>query len=95
MRPSCAGHQNDRPNTILDPLIKDVNIIMDQRFENLRTKEDVSILNGLAFEEFLTQLFTNLGYIVEKTPASGDYGVDIILARDDKKSGALRMRVAP
>lgn len=53
---------------------------MDLQFVNLRTVSDLSLLTGLAFEEYLEQLFTDLGYSVERTPASGDFGADLILA---------------
>ena len=53
---------------------------MDSKFVNLRTVSDLSLLTGLAFEEYLEQLFTDLGYSVERTPASGDFGADLILA---------------
>lgn len=54
---------------------------MDEKFKALKTADDLSILNGFAFEEYLTQLFTDLGYYAEKTPASGDKGADIILEK--------------
>ncbi|MBP3884539.1 MAG: restriction endonuclease [Olsenella sp.] len=53
---------------------------MDSKFVNLKTVSDLSLLTGLAFEEYLEQLFTDLGYSVERTPASGDFGADLILA---------------
>ena len=52
---------------------------MDRKFLSLDTADDLSILNGHAFEEYLTQLFSDLGYAVKKTPGSGDYGADLIL----------------
>lgn len=58
---------------------------MDSKFRSLKTVDDLTILNGLAFEEYLRQLFTDLGYQVEKTSGSGDYGADIILEDDGKK----------
>lgn len=36
-------------------------------------------MSGLEFEEFLAELFRRKGFTVEKTPVSGDYGVDLIL----------------
>lgn len=58
---------------------------MEAKFKALEKTEDLSILNGLAFEEYLRQLFTDLGYSAEKTPASGDFGADLILSTKDKK----------
>ena len=36
-------------------------------------------MTGVEFEDFLAQLFQKLGYKTEKTKASGDYGVDLII----------------
>ena len=58
---------------------------MDDKFKSLKTVDDLSILNGHAFEEYLTQLFSDLGYAAEKTPGSGDYGADLILKSPDCK----------
>lgn len=57
---------------------------MESKFKSFKTSADVSVLSGLAFEEYLTQLFELLGYDTVKTPASGDYGADILLSRDGK-----------
>lgn len=38
-------------------------------------------MDGKSFEEFLEGLFRRLGYHVERTPCSGDYGADLILTR--------------
>lgn len=42
----------------------------------------IDIMKGSQFEEFLTLIFTDLGYKAENTPLSGDFGVDIILHKD-------------
>lgn len=52
---------------------------MDDKFKALKTVNDLTILNGQAFEKYLTQLFSELGYDAKKTPGSGDYGADLIL----------------
>lgn len=58
---------------------------MDAKYATLRTIEDISILKGTAFEEFLEAIFGELGYSVDLTPSSGDYGADLILKQDDRK----------
>ena len=58
---------------------------MDPKYAALKTIEDISILKGTAFETFLDAVFSELGYSVDLTPASGDYGADLILVQDDKK----------
>jgi hypothetical protein len=42
-------------------------------------------LAGVEFECFLAAVFEELGYSVTTTKASGDQGVDLILARDGVK----------
>ncbi len=41
-------------------------------------------LGGIEFEEELGALFRQLGYRVERTPTSGDQGVDLILRKDGR-----------
>lgn len=43
---------------------------------------DIDRMNGYEFEEYLEVLFAQLGYVAEKTPASGDYGTDLLLRKD-------------
>jgi restriction system protein len=37
-------------------------------------------LRGTPFEDFLAEVFTELGYSVQKTKVTGDQGVDLILS---------------
>lgn len=43
------------------------------------TIDSIDSLSGQDFEEFLYYLFLNLGFDVEKTKSSHDYGADLIL----------------
>lgn len=47
---------------------------------------DVDKLNGSSFELFCKVLFEKLGYSVSTTKASGDYGVDLIMTKDNFRS---------
>lgn len=58
---------------------------MEKKYAVLESSSDVADLKGLAFEEYLRQLFIDCGYSVEKTPASGDYGADLVMAKDGTK----------
>jgi len=40
---------------------------------------DWRMLRGIPFEDFLQEVFEDLGYHVERTKASGDQGADLIL----------------
>lgn len=47
--------------------------------------ESIDMMSGKEFEQFCKLLFEKQGYAVETTKASGDYGVDLILLKDDVK----------
>lgn len=44
----------------------------------------VQDMNALEFEEFVANLFREMGYAVETTAKSGDHGIDIFLRKDDQ-----------
>jgi hypothetical protein len=48
-------------------------------------KYDWRSLRGVPFEEFLFEVFTELGYSVQRTKTSGDQGVDLLLERKGRK----------
>ena len=43
-------------------------------------------LSGIDFENYLKSLFENMGYSVETTKVTGDYGADLIVEKKGKKS---------
>jgi restriction system protein len=43
---------------------------------------DIDRMDGRTFEEYLGLLFGRLGYRAEVTPSTGDYGADLVVARD-------------
>ena len=46
---------------------------------------DVDRMDGHAFEHRLALLFDRLGYRVEDTPYSGDFGADLVVGKDGKR----------
>lgn len=51
-------------------------------------KQKAAILNqltGTEFEEYLAGLFQQLGYVVELTPTTGDYGADLLLYKSGER----------
>lgn len=54
-------------------------MVLDRKYRGFSSADDLSVLTGLAFEDYLSQLFAEFGIAVEKTPASGDYGADLII----------------
>ncbi|UOE58242.1 restriction endonuclease (plasmid) [Cytobacillus oceanisediminis] len=57
-----------------------------QREERLRKAGmyEIDSMSGKDFEDFLFLLFKQSGYRVRRTPASGDYGADLILEGPQK-----------
>lgn len=49
--------------------------------------DDVDLMNGQEFEDFIALIFSRMGYQTEVTKASGDQGIDVIAMKDDKKIG--------
>lgn len=59
------------------------------RLEEERLKQsgikEIDNMDGLQFEKYLAVLFRSLGYKTEETNATGDYGADLILTKNDRK----------
>lgn len=47
--------------------------------------QQIDQMGGAAFEEYLADLFKRLGYIVENTKASHDYGADLIIRKNGNR----------
>lgn len=61
-----------------------VNIVRTHKLKKSGILE-VDKMSGKVFEEFLQTLLKARGYKVHLTPATGDYGADLILSTADKK----------
>jgi HJR/Mrr/RecB family endonuclease len=48
------------------------------RLEERNRKEEINKMSGVDFESFVRDYLTDKGAVCEMTPASGDYGADII-----------------
>jgi restriction system protein len=48
--------------------------------------DDIDQMNGKTFEKYLEVLFEKLGYRVERTRYIGDYGADLVTAKDGVKT---------
>lgn len=51
------------------------------------TIDDIDLMTGAEFEDFLVRLFTKMGYGSYATKASGDQGIDVIAEKNGKKYG--------
>lgn len=49
--------------------------------------QDIDLMSGADFEQFVAKMFTKMGYVTSVTKHSGDYGVDVIAERDGIKIG--------
>lgn len=61
-----------------------VNVLREQKLRKSGILE-VDKMSGRKFEEYLQALLKAKGYHVQLTPASGDYGADLILSEKGKK----------
>ncbi|WP_245828963.1 restriction endonuclease [Salipaludibacillus agaradhaerens] len=61
-----------------------INTITEQRLRKSGILE-IDKMSGRKFEEYLQALLKARGYYVQFTPASGDYGADLILTTKGKK----------
>tara|TARA_Y100000590_G_scaffold467033_1_gene644398 strand:- start:82 stop:2262 length:2181 start_codon:yes stop_codon:yes gene_type:complete len=48
--------------------------------------ENIDVMGGIEFEEFLSKLFTKMGYLSDVTQSSGDQGADLIIEKNGKKT---------
>lgn len=51
------------------------------------TIEDVDLMSGQEFENFISHLFRKMGYSSEVTKTSGDQGIDVIVEKNGKRIG--------
>lgn len=51
------------------------------------TINDVDMMNGMEFENFICDLYNKMGYNSEVTKASGDQGLDVIAEKNGKRIG--------
>lgn len=53
--------------------------------ENHSTMQEIDMMSGYDFENYMYMVYKNLGYLVEQTPFSGDQGADLIIHTEDGK----------
>ncbi|NDI37228.1 restriction endonuclease [Chengkuizengella sediminis] len=58
-----------------------------QKVDSLKRSgiSDIDKMDGHQFEHYLSHLFKSQGYSVQVTSASGDYGADLVLKKDNRK----------
>ena len=80
-----------------DDIVKEILLFQDkQKRDNFKnsllfdipnyTVFDLDQLDGIEFEEFLSKLFTKMGYLSDVTQSSGDQGADLIIEKNGKKT---------
>lgn len=50
------------------------------------TIDEVDTMTGVEFERYAEILFQNLGYSIQKTAVTGDFGVDLVISKDGIKT---------
>lgn len=83
--------QNDFEKRLMAHGIQEQENIERNPFDNIKI-EDVDQLDGIEFEHFISYLFEGMGYSVIVTPASGDQGIDIIVAKQGVRLGVQAKR---
>ena len=61
-------------------------MILINKGEKKEIKGKIDKMSGDEFENYLFYMFLELGYKVEKTPCSGDYGADLIVIKEKIKT---------
>jgi HJR/Mrr/RecB family endonuclease len=61
--------------------------LLNKREEVEYTINDVDLMGGLEFEEFVALMFSKMGYLTRVTKASGDQGIDVIAENNEMKIG--------
>lgn len=82
---------------IIDYILKECEQIEMESFERKLTKEvykkveytidDVDLMTGFEFEDFVGKLFEKMGFSVQVTKSSGDQGVDVLAEKNGNRIG--------
>lgn len=78
---------NDKKEEFEYRLFEDTMIRKTSKVKPGYSLQDIDLMSGAEFEEFVAKIFTQMGYITEVTKLSGDYGVDVIAEKDGSKIG--------
>lgn len=78
------------PLVLIYLLVKKIKKIKKQKENrekiNVYNISQLDFLSGIEFENYLKSLFENMGYIVEMTKTTGDYGADLIITKKNKST---------
>ncbi|UFT99365.1 restriction endonuclease [Radiobacillus kanasensis] len=62
-------------------------LLKKQKSINPTTIDDVDLMTGTVFENFVAELFKKMGYSTKQTKNTGDQGIDIIAVKDGIRIG--------
>ena len=78
------------PLVLIYLLVKKIKKIKKQKENrekiNVYNISQLDFLSGIEFENYLKSLFENMGYTVEMTKTTGDYGADLIITKKNKST---------
>lgn len=78
---------NKIQNEVTDNMIQHKILTTVERKPEKYTIDDVDLMTGTEFEEFIELMFSKMGYTSYVTKKTGDQGIDVIALRDDIKIG--------
>lgn len=61
--------------------------LLEKRIQANITIDDIDMMSGVEFENFLKDYFEKRGYLATTTKASGDQGIDVIIEKNAVKTG--------
>ncbi len=86
----CLNSIHSKVKSILDDKKNDSFIKRLKKSKSKSKKysiDDIDLMNGIEFENFIAELFSQLGYECEITKATGDQGIDVIALKNETRIG--------
>lgn len=76
--------EHNRMTTLENKLFGNVSDSSDKVYYTI---DDIDLMTGIEFENFIKKLFIAMGYSADTTKASGDQGIDVIVEKNGIKFG--------
>lgn len=94
VKSKVANYENNKELNLFErQLMSNKTTRIKMEFENVSI-DDVDMMSGVEFEEFISYLFKRMGHTVNSTPASGDQGIDVVAVKNGLRIGIQTKRYA-
>lgn len=94
VKEKVMSYEENRELKLFERELTDVdNPLTNEELDNISI-DDIDMMNGLEFEDFISYLFKQMGYTVNPTPKSGDQGIDVIVIKNQLCIGIQTKRYA-